>query len=85
MMTNLRVKRMLRMENLPALTGFASKPIAPSNVPAGQMYLQNPGTGYCCKLYASGIMTTNTASRTYLRYDSAWVKRLFFTFGVGIL
>ena len=53
--------------------------------PAGQMYLQKPGTGYCCKLYASGMMPTNTASRTYLRYDSAWVKRRFFTFGVGIL
>ena len=46
--TNLRVKSMPSIENLSALAGFASSPIAPSNVPAGQMYLQNAGTGNFC-------------------------------------
>lgn len=43
--TNLRVKRMPSMENLSLLAGLDNKPRAPPKVPAGQMYLQNAGTG----------------------------------------
>ena len=67
MMINLRVNRMFRMENFSAFTGLASRPIAPSNVPAGQMYLQKPGTGKRCTLYASGMPIANTPRMTYFR------------------
>ena len=33
------------MENLSPLTGLDSKPMAPSRVPAGQIYLQKAGRG----------------------------------------
>ena len=55
------------MENRPSFAGLASKPIAPSSVPAGQMYLQKAGTGKRCAAYASGTVNTNTARITYLK------------------
>ena len=68
MMTNFRVKRMPSIENLPLLTGLDRRPMAPSNVPAGQMYLQNPGTGMpCATPYHSGTATANTPRMMYLR------------------
>ena len=78
MIVNLRVKRMPSMLKRPVLLGLDSRPIAPSKVPAGQIYLQKPGTGMSClSPYQSGIATTNTAITTYLSQDSARVTRLF--------
>ena len=54
--------------------------MAPSKVPAGQMYLQKPGTGISClSPYHNGIATTNTASAMYFSQDSARVRRFFFS------
>ena len=70
----------------PVLFGLESSPTAPSSVPAGQMYLQKPGTGMSCRSpYHSGIATTNTARITYFSQDRALVIRLFWSLYVGIL
>ena len=54
--------------------------IPPSMVPAGQMYLQKPGTAF-----TSGIMITNPINMTYFRYERILVILLFLIFGTGIL
>ena len=84
--TNLRVKRTPSMPKSPVLLGLESSATAPPKVPAGQMYLQNPGTGISCFTpYQSGIATTNTASTTYFSHDSALVNLFFLSLNVGIL
>ena len=49
-----------------AFAGFKSRSIAPPSVPDGQIYLQNPGTGVFCNIYARGISTTRQTRSTYL-------------------
>ena len=44
MMTNFLVNNILSIENRLAFFGFDKSPTAPSNVPAGQINLQKPGT-----------------------------------------
>ena len=66
---------------------FISKNIAPSKVPAGQMYLQKPGSGspFSWNALISGRPITKTNNNTYLKYDKHLVILLFLTFGVLIL
>ena len=86
MITNLRVKRMFSMEKSLALAGLESRNIAPSEVPAGHMYLQKAGRATPWAMPYQAVMpTTKTARITYLRYDRARVTRFFLSFGVGIL
>ena len=42
---NLLVKNTPSIPNMSEFAEFESSPIAPSKVPAGQMYLQKPGIG----------------------------------------
>ena len=74
------------MANFGVFAGFDSRPMAPSKVPAGQIYLQKPGSGMLCSSpYHSGRATTKTASRMYLSQLNTRVMRDFLIFGVGIL
>ena len=68
MITNLRVNRIPSIPKKLVFFGFARRPIAPSKVPAGQIYLQKPGTARSCLIpYHIGTATANTARITYLR------------------
>ena len=83
---HLLVNRIPSMPNISVLTEFESKPTAPSKVPAGQIYLQNAGSGrFSFRPYAIGITATNTARITYFRYEQIRVVRDLRIFGVGIL
>ena len=86
MMTNLRVKSMFSMLKSPALAGLASRNIAPSEVPAGHMYLQNAGRATPWAMPYQAVMPmTKTPRITYLSHESARVTRFFLSFGVGSL
>ena len=86
MMTNLRVNRIPSMPKSPLLFGLESRPRAPPEVPAGQMYLQKPGSAVSCFTpYQRGIATTKTTRSTYFSHVKARVIRLLRIFGVGIL
>ena len=86
MMMNFRVKSAPSIMNFGALTGFDKSPMAPSKVPAGQIYLQKPGRGMpWARLYHRGMATTNTASSRYLSHVRARVTALFLSFSVGTL
>ena len=83
---NLRVKRIPSMENLAVFAGFESRPMAPSKVPAGQIYLQKAGRGRLCfSPYHSGMAAAKTARIMYFSQLSARVMSDFLIFGVGIL
>ena len=85
-MINFRVNRMPSMENFSEFTGFARRPMAPSKVPAGQIYLQKPGRGMLClSPYHSGMAAAKTARRMYFSQLRTRVMRDFLIFGVGIL
>ena len=66
---------------------FTNKNTAPSNVPAGHIYLQNAGRGKFldCKPYINGNITTKATNKTYLKYDKTLVTLFFCNFGVLIL
>ena len=56
------------MAKNPVFFGFESRLIAPSSVPAGQIYLQNAGYGMSClNPYHIGMARTMTARNTYFR------------------
>ena len=82
---NFQVKSGPSIRRYLTFTLLESNPIAPSSVPAGQIYLQNPGKGKFLKAYAIGRINTKKTKITYLKYERIRVTLLFLSFGVGIL
>jgi len=64
----------------------ATKGTPPSNVPAGQIYLQKAGeaTPFCINVY-TGNSITNTSSIPYFSKDKRRVRLPFLILGDGIL
>ena len=83
--TNFHVNKLPNIWKKSTLLGFDNKNIAPNDVPDGQIYLQNAGSGIDCIPYIIGNAITNTINNTYLKYDNTLVTLFFFNFGVLIL
>ena len=79
---NFQEKIIFKIESILALLGFDNNDTAPSTIPAGQIYLQNAGSGMFAYIYITGRMITNTTRITYFKYENALVKLLFQILGV---
>ena len=83
---NFHVNSPLSIAKKPEFSGFAKSPTPPPKVPAGHIYLQNAGVAAPVVMEITIVsITTNTASKTYFRYERMRVALFFFNFGVLIL